>query len=82
MKHKTTNSQREISRSIKIIDADYLYVPKSLDDVIKTCQNFHGEVQSQELIPIYEHLNMLFDGTLREFDIEQMAISLQLMNSN
>jgi hypothetical protein len=49
---RTTNSHREISRVIKIIDADYLYVPKSLDDLIKTCQNFHGEVQSQELIPI------------------------------
>jgi hypothetical protein len=46
--------------SYQILDAEYK--PASLDDVIKTCENFHVEEQYQlkELLQKYEHL---FDGT-------------------
>jgi hypothetical protein len=53
--------------------------PASLNDVIKTCENLHIEVQHQhKILPQeYEHL---FDGTLGEFNME--PISLQLMDPN
>jgi hypothetical protein len=43
--------------------------PASLDDVIKTCENFHVEEQHhfKALLQKYEHL---FDGRLGEFNME------------
>jgi hypothetical protein len=69
----------EYSRATKILDAEYK--PASLDDVIKTCENLHVEEQHQPkiLLQKYEHL---LDGTLGEFNMEQMPISLQLMDPN
>jgi hypothetical protein len=71
----------EYSWATEILDAEYKHVPASLDDVIKTCENLHVEEQHQlkELLQKYEHL---FDGTLREFNMEQMPVSLQLMDPN
>jgi hypothetical protein len=71
----------EYSRATKILDAEYKHVPVSLDDVIKTCENLHVEEQHQLKILLhkYEHL---FDGILGEFNMEQMPISLQLMDPN
>jgi hypothetical protein len=69
----------EYSWATKILDADYK--PASLDDVIKTCENLHVEEQHQLkiLLQVYENL---FDGTLGEFNMETMPISLQLMDPN
>jgi hypothetical protein len=43
-----------------------------LDDVIKTCENFHVEEQHQLkiLLQKYEHL---FDGILGEFNMEPIS---------
>jgi hypothetical protein len=51
----------EYSQATKILDAEY--EPESLDDVIKTCKNFHVEEHHQLkiLLQKFEHL---FDGTL------------------
>jgi hypothetical protein len=67
----------EYSRATKILDAEYK--PASLDDVIKTCENLHAEEQHQlkELLQKYEHL---FDGTLGEFNMDPLPISIQLMD--
>jgi hypothetical protein len=69
----------QYSQDAKILDAEYK--PASLDDVIKTCENLLVEEQYQlkELLQKYEHL---FDGTLGEFNMEAMPISLQLMDPN
>jgi hypothetical protein len=69
----------EYSKATKILDAEYK--PASLDDVIKTCENLHVEEQHQleKLLQKYEHL---FDVTLGVFNMEQMLISLQLMDPN
>jgi hypothetical protein len=58
-----------------------LSITASLDDVIKICQNLHIEEQHQlkTLLQKYEHL---FDGTLGEFNMDPIPISLQLMNPN
>jgi hypothetical protein len=69
----------EYSQATKILDAEYK--PASLDDVIKTCENLHVEEQHQ-LKALLKNMNLqyLFDGTLGEFNMEQ--ISLQLMDPN
>jgi hypothetical protein len=69
----------EYSRATKILGAKYK--PASLDDVIKTCENLHVEEQHQlkALLQKYEHL---FDGTLGEFNMETIPISLRLMDPN
>jgi hypothetical protein len=71
--------RHEYSQATKILDAEYK--PTSLDDVIKTCENLHVEEQHQLkiLLQKYEHL---FDGTLGEFNMETLQISLQLMDPN
>jgi hypothetical protein len=69
----------EYSRATKILDAEYK--PASLDNVIKTCENLHVEEQHQLKILLQKY-EQLFDGTLGEFNIEQMSISLQLMDPN
>jgi hypothetical protein len=71
----------EYFRATKILDAECNQVSASLDDVIKTCENLHVEEQYQlkTLLKKYEHL---FDGTLREFNMEYVPISLQLMDPN
>jgi hypothetical protein len=73
--------RNEYSRATKILDAEYEQTSASLDDVIKTCENLHLEEQHQLkiLLQNYEHL---FDGTLGEFNMEQLSISLQLMDPN
>jgi hypothetical protein len=50
-------------------------------DVIKTFEKPHAEEQHQLkiLLQKYEHL---FDGTLGEFNMESIPISLQLMDPN
>jgi hypothetical protein len=50
-------------------------------DVIKTFEDLHAEEQHQLkiLLQKYEHL---FDGTLGEFNMESIPISLQLMDPN
>jgi hypothetical protein len=67
----------EYSQSTEILDTEYK--PESLHDIIKTCESLHVEEQHQFkiLLQIYEHL---FDGTLREFNMEIVSISLQLMD--
>jgi hypothetical protein len=67
------------SRATKMLDAEYKQA--SLDDNIKTCENLHVEEQHQLkiLLQKYEHL---FDGTLREFNMKQATITLQLMDCN
>jgi hypothetical protein len=67
----------EYSQATKILDAEY--IPASLDDVIKTCENLHVEEQHQFkiLLQKYEHL---FDRTIGEFNME--TIVLQLMHPN
>jgi hypothetical protein len=64
----------EYSRATKILDAEYK--PASLDDVVKTCEDLHVEEQHQLkiLLQKYEHL---FDGTLGEFNMNTIPISLQ-----
>jgi hypothetical protein len=71
----------EYSQATKILDAEYKHVPTSLDDVIKTCENLHVEEKHQlkTLLQKYEHL---FDGTLGEFNMDPIPISLQLMDPN
>jgi hypothetical protein len=71
--------RNEYSRPTKILDSEYK--PESLDDVIKTCENLHVEEQHQlkALLQKYEHL---FDGTLGEFNMDPLPISLQLMGPN
>jgi hypothetical protein len=73
--------RNEYSRATKILDAEYKQVSASLDDVIKTCENLHVDEQHQLkiLLQKYEHL---FDGTLGEFNMELISISLQLMETN
>jgi hypothetical protein len=69
----------EYSRATKILDAEYK--PASCDDVIKTYENLYVKEQHQlqTLLHKYEHL---FDGTLGEFNMEPIPISLQLMDHN
>jgi hypothetical protein len=69
----------EYSRATKILDTEYK--PASFDDVIKTCENLHVEEQHQLKIILQKHEH-LFDGALGEFNMEQMTISLQLMDPN
>jgi hypothetical protein len=69
----------EYSQATTIIDDEYQYLSARLDDVIKTCENIHLEEQHQLklLLQKYEHL---FDETLGDFTLEQLPISLQLMD--
>jgi hypothetical protein len=69
----------EYSQATKIVDAEYK--PASLNDVIKTCENLHVEEQHQLkiLLQKYEHM---FDGTLGEFNMETVPISLQRIDPN
>jgi hypothetical protein len=73
--------REKYSRSTKILDVEYKQVHASLDDVMKTCENLHVEEQHQlkTLLQKYEHL---FDGTLGEFNMNPIQISLQLMDPN
>jgi hypothetical protein len=59
----------EYSRSTKILDVEYKQVSASLDDVIKTCENFHVEEQHQLKI-LLQNYEYLFDGTLGEFNMK------------
>jgi hypothetical protein len=67
----------EHSLATKILHSEYK--PESLDDVIKKYENLivEGQHQLKILLQKYEHL---FDGTLGEFNMEQ--ISLQLMDTS
>jgi hypothetical protein len=60
---------------------EYSQATKILDAECKTCENLRVEDQHQlkTLIQKYEHL---FDGTLGEFNMETVPISLQLIDSN
>jgi hypothetical protein len=69
----------EYFRATKILDAEYK--PASLDDVIKTCENLHAEEQHQLKILLQKY-EYLFDGTIGEFNMETVPISLQLMDPN
>jgi hypothetical protein len=79
----STNEPKTIcdkySRVTEILNDQYK--PASLDDVIKSCEDLHVEEQHQlkALLQKYEHL---FDGTLGEFNMEHITISLQLMDPN
>jgi hypothetical protein len=44
---QTLRDEDKFSRATKILDADYKEIPASLDDVIKTCENFHVKEQHQ-----------------------------------
>jgi hypothetical protein len=57
----------ESSWATKILNAEYKSA--SLDDVIKTCENLHGEEQHQLKILLQKY-EYLFDGTLGEFNME------------
>jgi hypothetical protein len=63
----------ECSRSTKILDADYK--PAILEDVAQMYENLNSEEQHQllKLLQKYEHL---FDGTLGEFNIDPLVLSL------
>jgi hypothetical protein len=65
----------EYYRATKFLDTECTPVS------IKTNENFHVEEQHQlkMLLQKYEHL---FDGTLGEFNMDSIPISLQLMNPN
>jgi hypothetical protein len=71
----------EYSRPTKTLDAEYKQTSARLDDVIKTCENLHVEKQHhlKILLQKYGHL---FDGTLGEFNMDPIPISLQLMDPN
>jgi hypothetical protein len=69
------------SRATKILDAEYKQTSASLDDVIKTCENLHVEEQHQ-LKTLLQKYEDLFDGTLGEFNMDTIPISLQLMDPN
>jgi hypothetical protein len=71
----------EYSRATKILDAEYKQSSATLVDVIKTCKNLYLEEQHQlkALVQKYEHL---YDGTLREFNMKTVPISLQLIDPN
>jgi hypothetical protein len=56
----------EYSRATKILDAEYK--PVSLDDIIKTCENFHIE-EHYQLTLLFQKYEHLFDGTSREFSM-------------
>jgi hypothetical protein len=71
--------RNEYSQATKILDAEY--EPSSLDDVIKICENLHVEEQHQLKILLQKHEH-LFDGTLRQINMETTPISLQLMDPN
>jgi hypothetical protein len=60
----------EYTRDATILDAEYKL--ESIDDVIKTCENFHVEEQNQLKILLQkcEHLYILIDGILGEFNME------------
>jgi hypothetical protein len=65
--------------SYQILDAECK--PESFDDVIKTCENLHVEEQHQLKI-LLKKCEHLFDGKSGEFNMDQIAISLQLMDPN
>jgi hypothetical protein len=67
--------RNEYSQATKILDSEYK--PSSLDDIIKTCENFHVEEQHQLKI-LLQTYEKLFYGTLGEINME--PISLQLMD--
>jgi hypothetical protein len=64
----------EYSRDTKILDAEYK--PASLDDYIKVCENIHveGHHHHEILLQKYDHLNFLFEGTLKYFNMEQCQL--------
>jgi hypothetical protein len=66
---------------MNILDAEYKPGSASLDDVINACENLHVEEQHQLKIlsQKYEHL---FDGTLGEFNMDPVPISLRVMDPN
>jgi hypothetical protein len=64
--------RNEYSQATKILDAEY---------IIKICQNLYVEEQHQLKILLQKY-GRLFDGTLGEFKMNHMPISLQLMDSN
>jgi hypothetical protein len=71
----------EYSRATNILDAEYKNTHASLDDVIKTCENLHIEEQHQLKILLQKY-ERLFDGTLGEFNMETVPISLHLIDPN
>jgi hypothetical protein len=58
--HEPQTLRNEYSQATKILDAEYK--PKSLDIIIRSCENLYAEEQNQLkiLLQKYEHL---FDGT-------------------
>jgi hypothetical protein len=74
---QTLRDQDEYFQDAEILDVEYK--PASLDDVIKTCENLHVEKQNQLKILLQKY-NYLFDGTLGEFNMDTLPISLQLMD--
>jgi hypothetical protein len=79
--NKPQTLRDKYSQATKILDAEYKATYANLDDVIKTCENLHVKEQNQlkMLLHKYEHI---FDGTLREFNMEQIPNSLYLMDPN
>jgi hypothetical protein len=77
--NKSPTLRDEYSLGTKIIDANYKHVTARLDDVIKACENLHGEEQHQLKILFQKHEHLL-DGTLGGFINE--PISLQVMDPN
>jgi hypothetical protein len=77
--NKPKTLRYEYSWAIKSLDAEYNEISKSLDNVIKTCENLHVEEHHQLKIVLQKY-EYLFDRTLGEFNMEQ--ISLQLMDTN
>jgi hypothetical protein len=58
-----------------LLDAEYKYVSARLDDIIKTCKNLHVEEQHQLKILLRKY-EYLFGGTLGEFNMKPISISL------
>jgi hypothetical protein len=63
----------EFSCSTKILDAEYKLA--NLGEVTKTCENLKKEEQ-RELLQVLQKYELLFDGTLGEFNMAPISLSL------
>jgi hypothetical protein len=81
--NSNVSSNEYVNKKIMALKPNQLqvtaYHPQA--NVIKTCENLYVEEQHQlkTLLQKYEHL---FDGTLGEFNMDTIQISLQLMDPN
>jgi hypothetical protein len=77
--HEPQTLSDEYSQATKILDSEYN--PACLDDITKAYENLHVEEQHQLKILLQKY-EQLFDGTLGEFNMEKIPISLHLIDPN